>query len=159
MMKTEITADEIVSLLHSLGYRASYELNDINLIVSSASQGFDWYIHISVTEESEASDFLIFSHTRLVSPVLFPVGKICNQFNIISPNGVATFRMDDNHDLTEDVMISLDFSVSLTGGVADECRGSNPPRRPAWIRPSWPKRACRPASRHRGPMAFSTSWR
>ena len=120
MMKTEITADEIVSLLHSLGYRASYELNDINLIVSSASQGFEWEIHISVTEESEASDFLIFSHTRLVSPVLFPVGKICNQFNIISPNGVATFRMDDNHDLTEDVMISLDFSVSLTGGVADE---------------------------------------
>ncbi len=120
MIKTEITADEIVSLLHSLGYRASYELNDINLIVSSASQGFEWYIHISVTEESEASDFLIFSHTRLVSPVLFPVGKICNQFNIISPNGVATFRMDDNHDLTEDVMISLDFSVSLTGGVADE---------------------------------------
>jgi hypothetical protein len=120
MMKTEITADEIVSLLHALGYRASYELNDINLIVSSASQGFEWYIHISVTEESEASDFLIFSHTRLVSPVLFPVGKICNQFNIISPNGVATFRMDDNHDLTEDVMISLDFSVSLTGGVADE---------------------------------------
>ncbi len=119
-MKTEITADEIVSLLHALGYRASYELNDINLIVSSASQGFEWYIHISVTEESEASDFLIFSHTRLVSPVLFPVGKICNQFNIISPNGVATFRMDDNHDLTEDVMISLDFSVSLTGGVADE---------------------------------------
>ena len=120
MMKTEITAEEIVSLLHSLGYRASYELNDINLIVSSASQGFEWYIHISVTEESEASDFLIFSHTRLVSPVLFPVGKICNQFNMISPNGVATFRMDDNHDLTEDVMISLDFSVSLTGGVADE---------------------------------------
>ena len=120
MMKTEITADEVVSLLHGLGYRASYELNDINLIVSSASQGFEWYIHISVTEESEASDFLIFSHTRLVSPVLFPVGKICNQFNIISPNGVATFRMDDNHDLTEDVMISLDFSVSLTGGVADE---------------------------------------
>jgi hypothetical protein len=120
MMKTEITADEIVSLLHALGYRASYELNDINLIVSSASQGFEWYIHISATEESEASDFLIFSHTRLVSPVLFPVGKICNQFNIISPNGVATFRMDDNHDLTEDVLISLDFSVSLTGGVADE---------------------------------------
>ena len=120
MMKTEITAEEIVSLLHELGYRASYELNDINLIVSSASQGFEWYIHISVTEESEASDFLIFSHTRLVSPVLFPVGKICNQFNTISPNGVATFRMDDNHDLTEDVMISLDFSVSLTGGVADE---------------------------------------
>ena len=120
MMKTEITADEIVSLLHALGYRASYELNEINLIVSSASQGFEWYIHISVTEESEASDFLIFSHTRLVSPVLFPVGKICNQFNTISPNGVATFRMDDNQDLTEDVMISLDFSVSLTGGVADE---------------------------------------
>jgi hypothetical protein len=28
--------------------------------------------------------------------------------------------MDDNHDLSEDVMISLSFSVSLTGGVADE---------------------------------------
>ena len=120
MMKTEITADEIVSLLHELGYRASYELNETNLIVSSASQGFGWEIHISVTEESEASDFLIFSHVRLVNPVLFPVGKICNQFNIISPNGVATFRMDDNHDLSEDVMISLSFSVSLTGGVADE---------------------------------------
>ena len=120
MMKTEITADEIVSLLHALGYRASYELNEINLIVNSASQGFEWEIHISVSEESEASDFLIFSHTRFVSPVLFPVGKICNQFNSISPIGVATFRMDDNHDLTEDVMISLDFSVSLTGGVADE---------------------------------------
>ena len=120
MMKTEITADEIVSLLHALGYRASYELNEINLIVNSASQGFEWEIHISVSEESEASDFLIFSHSRFVSPVMFPIGRICNEFNTISPNGVATFRMDDNHDLSEDVMISLSFSVSLTGGVADE---------------------------------------
>jgi hypothetical protein len=119
-MKTEITADEIVSLLHALGYRASYELNEINLIVNSASQGFEWEIHISVSEESEASDFLIFSHSRFVSPVMFPIGRICNEFNTISPNGVATFRMDDNHDLSEDVMISLSFSVSLTGGVADE---------------------------------------
>jgi hypothetical protein len=120
MMKTEITAEEIVSLLHALGYRASYELNEINLIVNSASQGFEWEIHISVSEESEASDFLIFSHSRFVSPVMFPIGRICNEFNTISPNGVATFRMDDNHDLSEDVMISLSFSVSLTGGVADE---------------------------------------
>jgi hypothetical protein len=109
-----------VSLLHALGYRASYELNEINLIVNSASQGFEWEIHISVSEESEASDFLIFYHSRFVSPVKFPIGRICNEFNTISPNGVATFRMDDNHDLSEDVMISLSFSVSLTGGVADE---------------------------------------
>jgi len=120
MMKTEITADEVVSLLQSTGYRAMCEPSDINLTIHSASQGFEWEIHISVSEESEASDFLIFSHTRFVSPVMFPIGRICNEFNTISPNGVATFRMDDNHDLSEDVMISLSFSVSLTGGVADE---------------------------------------
>lgn len=119
-MKTEITADEVVSLLQSTGYRAMCEPSDINLTIHSASQGFEWEIHISVSEESEASDFLIFSHTRFVSPVMFPIGRICNEFNTISPNGVATFRMDDNHDLSEDVMISLSFSVSLTGGVADE---------------------------------------
>jgi hypothetical protein len=28
--------------------------------------------------------------------------------------------MDDNQDLTEDVMISVDFSISLIGGVTDE---------------------------------------
>jgi hypothetical protein len=28
--------------------------------------------------------------------------------------------MDDNQDMTQDVMISVDFSISLIGGVADE---------------------------------------
>ena len=120
MMKTEITPEEIVSLLQSEGYRAICEPCDINLTIYSASQGFAWEIFVGVTDESEASDFLIFSHSRSVSPVLFPVGRICNEFNTISPDGVATFSMDDNQDLTEDVMISLDFSVTLTGGVSDE---------------------------------------
>jgi hypothetical protein len=120
MMKTEITAEEIVSLLHELGYRAMCEPSDINLTIHSASQGFPWEIYVGVTDESKASDFLIFSHSRFVSPVLFPVGRICNEFNTVSPHGTATFVMNDNQDLTEEVMISLDFSVSLTGGVADE---------------------------------------
>ena len=55
-----------------------------------------------------------------MSPVLFPVGRICNEFNTISPDGVATFSMDDNQDLTEEIMISLNFSVSLRGGVTEE---------------------------------------
>ena len=120
MMKTEITPEEIVSLLQSEGYRAICEPCEINLTIYSASQGFAWEIFVGVTDESEASDFLIFSHSRSVSPVLFPVGRICNEFNTISPDGVATFSMDDNQDLTEDVMLSLNFSVSLRGGVAEE---------------------------------------
>ena len=120
MMKTEITADEIVSLLQNEGYRAMCEPCDINLTIYSASQGFAWEIFVGVTDESEASDFLIFSHSRSVSPVLFPVGRICNEFNTISPDGVATYSMDENQDLTEDVMLSLNFSVSLRGGVAEE---------------------------------------
>ena len=111
MMKTEITPEEIVSLLQNEGYRAVCEPCDINLTIHSASQGFAWEIFVGVTDESEASDFLIFSHSRSVSPVLFPVGRICNEFNTISPDGVATFSMDDNQDLTEDVMLSLNFSV------------------------------------------------
>jgi len=120
MMKTEIAADEIVSLLQNEGYRAVCEPSEINLTVHSASQGLAWEIYVGVTDESEASDFLIFSHSRFVSPVLFPVGRICNEFNTISPHGTATFGMDDNQDMTQDVMISVDFSISLIGGVADE---------------------------------------
>jgi len=120
MMKTEITPEEIVSLLQNEGYRAVCEPCDINLTIYSASQGFAWEIFVGVTDESEASDFLIFSHSRSVSPVLFPVGRICNEFNTISPDGVATFSMDDNQDLTEEIMISLNFSVSLRGGVTEE---------------------------------------
>lgn len=120
MMKTEITADEIVSLLQNTGYRAMCEPSDINLTVHSASQGMDWEIYVGVTDESQATNFLIFSHSRFVNPVLFPVGRICNEFNTISPHGTATFGMADNQDMTEDVMISVDFSISLIGGVADE---------------------------------------
>jgi hypothetical protein len=120
MMKTEITADEIVSLLHALGYRAVCVPGDTNLTIHSASQGLEWEIYVGVTDESEASDFLIFSHSRFVSPVQFPVGRICNEFNTISPHGVATFSMDDNEEITEDARVTLDFSISLIGGVADE---------------------------------------
>ena len=120
MMKTEITADEIVSLLQNEGYRAVCEPSDINLTIHSASQGMDWEIYVGVTDESQATNFLIFSHSRFVNPVLFPVGRICNEFNTISPHGTATFGMADNQDMTEDVMISVDFSISLIGGVADE---------------------------------------
>jgi hypothetical protein len=120
MMKTEITADEIVSLLQNTGYRAVCVPSDINLTIHSASQGMDWEIYVGVTDESQASNFLIFSHSRFVNPVLFPVGRICNEFNTVSPHGTATFGMDDNQDMTQDVMISVDFSISLIGGVADE---------------------------------------
>ena len=120
MMKTEITADEIVSLLRNTGYRAMCEPSEINLTVHSASQGMEWEIYVGVTDESEASDFLIFSHSRFVSPVLFPVGRICNEFNTISPDGVATYSMVDNEEIDDDVVLSLNFSVTLTGGVSDE---------------------------------------
>jgi hypothetical protein len=120
MMKTEITADEIVSLLHELGYRAMCVPGDTNLTIHSASQGLEWEIYVGVTDESEASDFLIFSHSRFVSPVLFPVGRICNEFNTISPDGVATYSMVDNEEIDDDVVLSLNFSVTLTGGVSNE---------------------------------------
>jgi hypothetical protein len=120
MMKTEITADEIVSLLQNTGYRAMCVPGDTNLTIHSASQGMDWEIYVGVTDENQAANFLIFSHSRFVNPILFPVGKICNEFNTVSPHGTAAFGMDDNQDLTENVMISVDFSISLIGGVADE---------------------------------------
>jgi hypothetical protein len=102
MMKTEITADEIVSLLHNEGYRAVCEPSDINLTIHSASQGLAWEIYVGVTDTTEASNYLIFSHTRFVNPVLFPVGRICNEFNTVSPHGTATFGMDDNELLLID---------------------------------------------------------
>jgi len=90
------------------------------LTVNSASQGFEWEIFVGERNENEAANFLIFTHSRFVSPVQFPVGRICNEFNRTSPHGVATFAMDDNEDLTEEARISVDFSISLIGGVADE---------------------------------------
>ena len=120
MMKTEITADEIVSLLHALGYRAMCELDGDILTVNSASQGFEWEIFVGERNENEAANFLIFTHSRDVNPVQFPVGRICNEFNRTSPHGVATFSMDDREELIEDARITLDFSISLIGGVADE---------------------------------------
>ena len=120
MMKTEITADEIVSLLHSLGYRASYELDGSDVEVESASQGFIWQVTICDSNESQASDFLIFSHLRGVNPVLFPIGRICNEFNSESPHGVATYLLVDDPDLDEEAILKLEFSVSLHGGVSDD---------------------------------------
>lgn len=90
------------------------------MTVNSASQGFEWEIFVGERNENEAANFLIFTHSRFVSPVQFPVGRICNEFNRTSPHGVATFAMDDNEDLTEEARISVDFSISLIGGVADE---------------------------------------
>jgi hypothetical protein len=120
-MKNTFSASEIVSVLQGEGYRALYEHDGIdNAYISSGSQGNFWEINIGDTQDDEQMGNILITYLMSVNPIRFPVGKICNQFNTISPNGVATFRMDDNHDLTEDVMISLDFSVSLTGGVADE---------------------------------------
>ena len=120
MMKTEINADEIVSLLHDMGYRASYEINDSDVEVASASQGFIWEVTICDSDESQASDFLIFSHLRGVNPVLFPIGRICNEFNSESPHGVATYLLVDDPDLPEKAIIKLEFSVSLRGGVSED---------------------------------------
>ena len=120
MMKTEITAEEIVSILHDMGYRASCEQEGLDVIVHSASQGFMWQLSICDLNESQASDFLMFSHIREVNPVLFPIGRICNEFNREAPQGVATYIMIDNEDLTHEALINVELAISLHGGVSED---------------------------------------
>jgi hypothetical protein len=120
MMKTEITAEEIVLILHDMGYRASCEQEGSDVVVYSASQGFMWQLSICDLNESQASDFLMFSHLRDVNPVLFPVGRICNEFNREAPQGVATYIILDDEDRSYDALINLEIAVSLRGGVSEE---------------------------------------
>jgi hypothetical protein len=120
MMKIEITAEEIVSILHDMGYRASCEQEGLDVIVHSASQGFMWQLSICDLNESQASDFLMFSHLRDVNPVLFPVGRICNEFNREAPQGVATYIILEDEDRSYDALINLEIAVSLRGGVSEE---------------------------------------
>jgi hypothetical protein len=120
MMKTEITADEVVSLLHALGYRAMCEIDGTDVVVNSASQGFSWQVTVCDANENQASDFLMFCHLRGVNPVLFPVGRICNEFNRQAPHGVATYILLENDEMPEEAIINLEFAVSLHGGVSDD---------------------------------------
>jgi hypothetical protein len=120
MMKTEITAEEIVSILHDMGYRASCSVFGTDVIVNSASQGFAWQLNVCEINENKASDFLMFSHLRDVNPVLYPIGRICNEFNREAPHGVATYIMIDNEDLAHEALINVEFAVSLHGGVSED---------------------------------------
>ena len=53
----------------------------------------------------------MFSHIREVNPVLFPVGRICNEFNREAPQGVATYIMIDDENLTHEALITLQASM------------------------------------------------
>ena len=121
MMKTEITADEIVSLLHDMGYRASYEHEDgMRGVITSASQGFEWTIYLGDVLEDIPTEILRFRFTIFLNPFAYPVGKICNQYNWLHSFGSAHYPDGELVDEDGETAMTLGFTVSCTGGVSED---------------------------------------
>ena len=121
MMKNTFSAREIVAILQSEGYRALYEHDGIdNAHISSGSQGNFWEINIGDTQNDAQMDDVLITYMTSVDPVVFPVGKICNDYNRSMRFGTASYNFDDDLDYEESTFIRLDMVFSFDGGVSSD---------------------------------------
>ena len=121
MMKNTFSASEIVSVLQSEGYRAVYEHDGIdNAYISSGGQGNFWEINIGDTQDDEQMENVVITYLMSVNPVVFPVGKICNDYNRATRFGTASYSFDDDLDFEDSTFIRLDMGFSFDGGVSND---------------------------------------
>jgi len=120
-MKNTYSANEIIAILQSEGYRAVYEHDGIdNAFISSGSQGNFWEINIGDTKDDEQMDDVLITYLVAVDPVAFPVGKICNEYNRSTRFGTASYEFDDDPEFEDSAFIRLDMVFSFDGGVSDD---------------------------------------
>jgi hypothetical protein len=65
-------------------------------------------------------DNVVITYLMSVNPVIFPVGKICNDYNRATRFGTASFSFDEEVDFEGSAFIRLDMGFSFDGGVSDE---------------------------------------
>ena len=120
-MKNTFSASEIVAVLQSEGYRAVYEHDGIdNAYISSGGQGNFWEINIGDTQDDEQMENVVITYLMSVNPVVFPVGKICNDYNRATRFGTASYSFDDDLDFEDSTFIRLDMGFSFDGGVSND---------------------------------------
>ena len=120
-MITEITASEVIEVLHGLGYRASFEYEEQRRgVISSASHGREWWIYLGDVSEDEPTQVLRFQFFMFVNPIAYPVGKICNEYNLLHSFSSAHYSLDDDGSTNGEAMLFLGYAVSCTGGVSVE---------------------------------------
>jgi len=121
MMKAMFTATEIISILQDEGYRAKYEVDDEgNASINSGSQGLSWEIRINTPDEDGNFEMLLFTYIEMVNHSIFPVGKICNDYNSEYNFGTASYTFSDEFGTTDESFIRLDLGASFMGGVTEE---------------------------------------
>lgn len=121
MMKAMFTATEIISILQDEGYRAKYEVDeDGNSAIKSGSQGLSWEIRVNTPDEDGNFEMLLFTYLELVNHSIFPVGKICNDYNSEYNFGTASYTFSDEYGTADESFIRIDLGASFMGGVTEE---------------------------------------
>ena len=120
-MKNSFSANEIVAVLQGEGHRALYEHDGIdNAYISSGGQGNFWEINIGDTQDDEQMENIVITYLMSVNPVIFPVGKICNDYNRATRFGTASYSFDEDIDFESSAFIRLDMGFSFDGGVSND---------------------------------------
>jgi hypothetical protein len=95
-------------------------LDDDNSVIESGSGGWHWSLKVEdATLDTEISEAR-FMFLIPVNPILYPVGKICNDFNNTCHVGAAQYILADDDDEDRDTLLAIDLEVSFVGGVATD---------------------------------------
>lgn len=122
-MKTTYSPAEFMPLLEEWGYRASYHRNGkdnaLIQVYEIGNFGFWWQINLGDVAEDEQVQHMYFSMTLSVNPAHFPVGKICNDYNLVNLCGSAGYYVDETFGVS-DMSLLLTHDVCFIGGVSEE---------------------------------------
>jgi hypothetical protein len=91
-----------------------------NAYIESGSQGNFWEINIGDTQDDEQMDNVVITYLMSVNPVIFPIGKICNDYNRATRFGTASYSFNEDTAVEGNVFIRLDMGLSFDGGVSDD---------------------------------------
>jgi len=110
-------------LLEEWGYRALYHRDGkdkaLIQVFEIGNIGFWWQINIGDVAEDEQVQHMNFSMTLSVNPAHFPVGKICNDYNLVNLCGTAAYFEDETFGVP-DMSLLLTHDVCFIGGVSEE---------------------------------------
>ena len=65
-------------------------------------------------------DNVVITYLMSVNPVIFPIGKICNDYNRATRFGTASYSFNEDTAVEGNVFIRLDMGLSFDGGVSDD---------------------------------------
>jgi hypothetical protein len=120
-MTSTFTPHQIVQILHESGYRADIsESEDYDYTIESGSGGLKWILELGDVQEFGTTESARFIFLVSVDPMRYPIGKICNDFNLNMYVGVAQYIFPEPEDEDQEVTLLLGHYLDFTGGVSVE---------------------------------------